>query len=230
MIRRILIATAIVAVFAAGVVIGRYRIIPFHILRAPAPAAPSAPEAFANSLSPLYVPMFEASTVAGRVVMLGNSLTAIADWRELFPATAIVNRGIPGDTTADILARLAPIVRDRPRAVFIMAGVNDFRKGRGVPETFDNYREIIATLAPATKAVRVQSTLAVDEAIMGKQGMNAKIAELNALLAAHCERSTLCNFIDLNSGMPGDARVDGVHLTPAGYKYWRDRIANVMAD
>ena len=59
------------------------------------------------------------------IVMLGNSLTERGFWSEYFPDKRVLNRGIGGDRIVGMLARLDPIVGGQPRAIFIMAGVND---------------------------------------------------------------------------------------------------------
>ena len=48
------------------------------------------------------------------VVMIGDSLTDGAEWREIFPDQKIVNRGIDSDTTDGVLARLDEIVSIKP--------------------------------------------------------------------------------------------------------------------
>jgi hypothetical protein len=53
------------------------------------------------------VSFFAANPIApGQVVFLGDSLTDGARWDELFPGIPVRNRGVPADTTADVLARL----------------------------------------------------------------------------------------------------------------------------
>ena len=38
---------------------------------------------------------------------MGDSITAWGDWQRRFPEAAVTNAGHPGDTTIDLLARLA---------------------------------------------------------------------------------------------------------------------------
>jgi lysophospholipase L1-like esterase len=61
--------------------------------------------------------------------MLADSITAFAQWDNIFPGKAIANRGIPGDTIDGIFARLGAVVQMSPRKVFIMAGINDLIRG-----------------------------------------------------------------------------------------------------
>ena len=67
-------------------------------------------------------------------VMLGNSLTERGAWAEYFPEAHVINRGIGGDCVAGMAARLDSIVAGRPRAIFLMAGVNDLIFSTIAPE------------------------------------------------------------------------------------------------
>ena len=59
------------------------------------------------------------------VVMRGDSLTEVADWRAMLPDVDVANQGISGDTTAGLLLRLDLVRQAQPRVVAIMIGVND---------------------------------------------------------------------------------------------------------
>ena len=61
------------------------------------------------------------------IVMLGNSLTENGkDWTARIGTTKkVVNRGIIGDNTVGMTERLRQITPYHPRAIFLMAGIND---------------------------------------------------------------------------------------------------------
>lgn len=61
----------------------------------------------------------------GNIVFIGNSITDGAEWSELFDDGRIKNRGISGDITAGVMARLDEITSRKPAKVFLMIGVND---------------------------------------------------------------------------------------------------------
>jgi len=50
--------------------------------------------------------LFRQTAGDAHVVMLGDSITEGADWRELFPDVRILNRGISGDTSDGIVRSL----------------------------------------------------------------------------------------------------------------------------
>src|ERR1700730_1769722 len=87
----------------------------------PAPAQPAP--ARKMSWNEVRRGLFALSKVeTASIVMLGDSHTEGAPWRELTGCPNLVNRGIGGDTTAKLLARLDDVLKLKPRAVFLMIG------------------------------------------------------------------------------------------------------------
>lgn len=71
----------------------------------------------------------------GRVVFMGDSITDMWKLEQSFPSKPYVNRGISGQTTAQMLVRMYPDVIDlKPATVVILAGTNDIARNTG-PET-----------------------------------------------------------------------------------------------
>lgn len=94
-----------------------------------------------------------ADSVGGTIICLGDSLTAGvgAGMGEDYPSQLsrliglpVVNAGRAGDTTADALSRLEPVLAARPRIVIIILGGNDIRKGVNREEAFANLAKIVA--------------------------------------------------------------------------------------
>jgi lysophospholipase L1-like esterase len=172
------------------------------------------------------------------VVMIGDSLTDAAEWREMFPQLSIVNRGIDNDTTDGVLARLDDIAAAKPRLAFVMIGVNDFSNARaGVDGVLSNYRAIVTRLQQAGIKVVIESTLPCNEAL-GKwkscKAINGKIRELDEQLAklasADVAYANLAALLTDAHGLKKAFTYDGVHLNGAGYRVWRDTIAHYMTD
>ena len=65
-----------------------------------------------------------------KVVFLGNSITeAGGNWNERFGVSNVVNRGITGDYTISLQARLNEIYYYKPLKVFLLIGINDIFDG-----------------------------------------------------------------------------------------------------
>jgi lysophospholipase L1-like esterase len=170
--------------------------------------------------------------------MVGDSLTDGAEWREMFPGVAIVNRGVDSDTTAGVLRRMESIVSARARKAFVMIGINDFKEGRTVDAAFNDYRRIVSRLNEGGMRVIVQATLLCNEAKaewISCAAIQGRIRELNGRLAGLASPNVV--FVDINAGLAGagglkpELTYDGVHLNGEGYRIWRDEISKfVLAD
>jgi acyl-CoA thioesterase-1 len=67
-----------------------------------------------------------------RVVFMGDSITELWPLADSFPGPSYVNRGISGQTTAQMLVRMLPdVIALKPAAVVILAGTNDIAKATG---------------------------------------------------------------------------------------------------
>lgn len=173
---------------------------------------------------------------AGSVVFIGDSITEQGWWDMLFKQRNIVNRGIGGDNTFGILDRLPDILEARPSKIFLMAGVNDLTGGQSVETIVANIARMADMVREAVPECRlyIQSVLPVSTKRLAYdyvKGHNPKVAEINARLAELCSEKAGCTFIDvapLLSDADGELRTDltkdGIHLQPAGYVVWTDRI------
>ncbi|MCC6265149.1 MAG: SGNH/GDSL hydrolase family protein [Bryobacterales bacterium] len=67
-----------------------------------------------------------------RVVFLGDSITDGWKLEESFPGKPYVNRGISGQTTPQMLARMyADVIALKPKVVILLAGTNDIARNTG---------------------------------------------------------------------------------------------------
>jgi lysophospholipase L1-like esterase len=157
--------------------------------------------------------------------MLGDSLTAFAEWQELFPAARIANRGIQGDTVSGMFARLDAVLSLNPQRVLVLAGTNDLNGDNDVDAVYDRYVELLEAFAASDVATVIQSTLYT----CGYSALNEKVADLNRRLREYAAASDL-DYLDLNAVLaPGgelqqDLTVDGIHLTGPAYLLWRDAV------
>ena len=159
-------------------------------------------------------------------------MTEGGNWHELVPEYRIINRGIAGDTASGILDRLQEVIERRPKIVFVMVGTNDI--GLQVPpETLlGNLREIVTKLRDASITPIAQSILVRGGWL---QADNATIAAVNADWAAFCAAQSV-RFLDLNASLAVNGRLpdtmtyDGVHLTAAAYRLWRDAVIRVASE
>jgi lysophospholipase L1-like esterase len=142
--------------------------------------------------------------VQADTVMLGDSHTEYFPWAEV-TACSLINRGIGGETSQDILARIGDISRLRPKYVFLMVGTNDVSHHVPPQQTLSTVKSIVAALAPAKVYVVLPPPFLQNKTAMDK---------LTALY-----RDTFPTTV-IDPGW-GDIRtVDGVHLMADGYAKW----------
>lgn len=92
------------------------------------------------------VPRGEAIVCFGDSLTAGNGATKGFDYpAQLSRLTGkvIVNAGVPGDTTASALARVAEVIKLNPRIVLITLGGNDLKNGVAREVVFHNLEIIV---------------------------------------------------------------------------------------
>lgn len=101
-------------------------------------------------------------TAGTAIVIFGDSLAAgigattggdIASRLSAQLASPVLNLGIPGDTTADGLARVDTLLDTDPRIAIILLGGNDAIKKLPIEQTFTNLAAIIERVQAAGAAV-----------------------------------------------------------------------------
>ncbi|MEG8990805.1 GDSL-type esterase/lipase family protein [Ignavibacteria bacterium 4148-Me] len=191
----------------------------------------------------LQISMFEIyKTKQADIVMLGNSLTAGANWSELLGRPNVVARAIPGDILPGFYARLNYIFRLNPKIVFILGGLNDIYNWTPVEEIYYNYIRIITALQTKGIIPVIQSTTyaAKDYAkdFGGtpeiNAGRNREVDKLNKLLYEYAKKNKI-DYIDINSKLSTgdkflrpDVTWDGVHLNAEGYKIWAEEVEKIL--
>jgi Lysophospholipase L1 and related esterases len=165
------------------------------------------------------------------VVFLGDSITD--GWgrnkgTSFFPGKPFINRGISGQTTAQMVLRFRQDVIDlHPAAVVILAGTNDIAGNTGLA-TLPMIEDNVRSMTELAQAHRIRVILAsvlptIDYPWQPGLQPAGKIRALNAWLrryaAAH--GATYLDYYRAlatpQGGMRAGLSSDGVHPTPAGY-------------
>lgn len=158
-----------------------------------------------------------------RIVFVGDSITHGGLWDEWFPGHPVLNRGIGGETTAQVLARLDTAI-NRPRAVLLLIGTNDL--SAGVPQS-----EIVANIAAIIREVERRAPgapLWVQSVMPRTRQFANDIVDLNnAIQDAVDEAPENVAYVDLwpvlatpDGRMRDEFSIDHLHLNGAGYTAW----------
>jgi lysophospholipase L1-like esterase len=159
------------------------------------------------------------------IVFLGNSITEQGgDWGRRLNRPGIKNRGIAGDVTDGVLARLGEITYVKPKAVFIEIGINDlFNTTLNSERTATNIIRVAGSIkkqSPRTK-VFVQTIFPTKNDFL-----ISKIGKVNQILLDHKNPKlytvldTHALFADSVDLMKKELSKDGVHLNEKGYEVW----------
>lgn len=193
--------------------------------------AGAAQKYFLEPMHQRWVSQFEVLPIReGDIVFLGDSITEGGAWADLFPGLPVRNRGIGGDVTAGVLARLHQITSGHPSKVFLLIGTNDLSAEKPVADIVDNIVEIVTrinTESPDTQ-VYVQSVLP------RAQDYREQIEALNdQLQKSIAGKATWINlyplFVDDTDGsIRDDLSNDELHLLGPGYLLWRDELVRYL--
>lgn len=168
----------------------------------------------------------------GDIVMLGNSLTEQGgNWSVRLGQSNVKNRGIAGDNTDGVLARLNELLCNAPSIVFIMIGTNDLFTRYSAEKIAENIDQIATTLLQELSETRVvvQTLMPLGEGHPQK----IKLIAVNDLLRGMNERAyelidTYQEMANDSGDLPTDYTNDGVHLTSTGYGKWSQFLVNVI--
>ena len=190
-----------------------------------------------------------------KIVFLGNSITqGLLRHTDKLLSNNIVNRGISGDHTNGVLARLKEVINYKPKAVFILIGVNDlFEDNRSKPERTPEY--IAKNILLICKEIKngskytqifIQTILPINnKQYLSKKpnieflfdnyspSINEQIDEVNKIIKS----DSSLNVINLHSAFLNEDlqlnqkfSTDGVHLNELGYQNWIDIINPILKE
>ena len=169
------------------------------------------------------------------IVFLGNSLTDGCEFNELFNNRHIKNRGIVGDIVQGLIDRIDPILKGKPKKIFILSGVNDVSHGVSADSIARATEKLIVLIkqhCPKTK-IYLQSMLPFNNDVRMWKNLKDReqvVVDGNKALEQVAARQhvTWINLYPLFVNGEGKLRPeltnDGLHLMGEGYLIWRDAL------
>lgn len=164
------------------------------------------------------------------IVMLGDSITAEADWSNLLPGHLLVNEGHSGYTTAQLVTVAERIATADPAAVFVLTGTNDIRDGHPASWTRRQLELLIDGIEKrSTATIVIQTVLPRADAPTDVQRVNDEIRDIARLRGLRL--LDLAEAFDDGTGALRDGETyDGLHLTTEGYERWANELRPVLQD
>lgn len=171
------------------------------------------------------------------IVMLGNSLTENGkNWSGRLGIPEVVNRGIIGDNTFGMTERLCQITPHHPKAIFLMAGINDMVNDNPAMNVANRVISLIDSIRQQSPETRlfVESILPINERTGRWRTLSGRTDDIpiaNMYIRAYCESKGI-TFIDLfhqmtypdSNTLREELSYDGLHITEAGYQIWEKEI------
>ena len=152
------------------------------------------------------------------IVLFGDSHFEYFEAAEMFNDRRIRNRGIGGETAADMLERVDDVTRGQPLKVLLLAGANDAFQGRTLAEYLADMRALIEQIRMRSRSLIVLSIPPCRD-----QDIQSRIDGFNKALRELCEQRHI-DHIDLDPVLKKDGLLDpelttdGVHLHVEGYQ------------
>ena len=169
--------------------------------------------------------------VPSNVVFMGNSITD--GWwpadSTFFIRNNFVDRAISGQTTSEMLVRFRQdVINLKPKAVVILAGINDIAHNNGVIALENVFGNLVsmAELAKANHIKVIFCSVLPAYDFPWRPGMQPadKVIQLNKWIKEYADKNGL-TYVDYHSamkdernGLPANLSKDGVHPTLEGYK------------
>lgn len=167
-----------------------------------------------------------------RVIFIGNSITEY--WKnqrtDFFEDNGYVNRGIEGNTTAQMLLRFRrDVINLKPDVVVINGGINDIAENIGTyyaEFTFNNIKSMVDLAKANNIEVILTSVLPSDRIYWNSTitDVSQRVDSLNVLIKKYSDDNNI-PYIDYNSlmrdengGLKVEYGEDGLHPNIEGYK------------
>lgn len=166
--------------------------------------------------------------------LLGDSITWYMDQAPYSSATILgftptFNAGVGSDTTTGMRSRLQALIDLKPKAIFILGGVNDYPLGIPRQTTVDNIVAMVTTCMQADVIPYVEGILPVAPSYPlygGAIVMNAEITARNAMIRDALLPLKGGQWINWGSTLAaGDWVGDGIHLSASGYAKMQTALA-----
>ncbi len=164
-------------------------------------------------------------------LFLGDSITDYYPLDEYYDNLPVVNSGVAGNKTKDILNNMETrVYQYNPTKIFLLIGTNDLNSNDEniVNETFNNIKKIIKEIKEnrSEASIYVESIYPVNATLENnsvENRTNKKIKALNKKIENYCKKGK-CNYINLydelideDGNLKEEYTSDGLHLNSLGY-------------
>ena len=183
----------------------------------------------------LFVKFFNVNKENYEFVFLGDSITYRYDLQKYYSNYPVVNSGINGNRTVDILENLDNrVYKYNPDKIIILIGVNDLAHNQPTEYVFSNIKKITKDIKNKfpKSTIYIQSIYPVNstwkeyasEDSPSLDEMISRIKEVNKKIEVYCKNNNFeyidvySSLIDNDGVLKNSYTVDGIHLSDEGYR------------
>lgn len=178
-------------------------------------------------------------------LFLGDSITDFYDLNKYYENMPVVNSGISGNTTDDILNDMQNrVYRYNPSKVFLLIGTNDLQLGKSTSDIVENIQKIIENIQKnrPLATIYVESVYPVnnsdddkiDHRMVGKR-KNEDIQKINNEIKKYCKNKKII-YIDLyhllkeddSENLKLEYTKEGLHISEKGYEVITSKIKEFL--
>ncbi len=159
-------------------------------------------------------------------ILLGDSIT---QWNPL-KHDEILNLGIAGNTTEDILLRIHEVEGEGSQKVIFSAGINDILNKFSLKKSCEFYRKITEVLLENFREITLLSVLPIED----RKRINVRVRRLNEHIQEIAVRKKV-NYLDIHPlfcdeelNLRKEYSTDGIHLSPEGYDILNREISKLL--
>ena len=167
-------------------------------------------------------------------VFLGDSITALYDLNKYYDGLPVVNSGISGETTDDIVKNLQDrVYKYNPSKVIILIGINDIERKISKEKTIENITKIVTQIKDnkpdceiyleSIYPVNNSNEEKINHSMVGIR-TNEQVKSLNEDLVKLSKKEKI-NYIDLydklldkNGNLKIEYTKEGLHMSDEGYE------------
>lgn len=183
----------------------------------------------------------EVEKVPDNYLFLGDSITDFYDLDKYYKDLPVVNSGISGNTTDDILKDMKKrAYQYNPSKVFLLIGTNDLTHDKSNEEIVEGVEKIIEGIKENRPKAEIylESIYPVNHDIRRNNAGNRKnsdIKEINEKLEEYCEDNDI-TYIDMydllkddDDNLKEEYTKDGLHLSDKGYEVVTKEIKQIIS-
>ncbi|MBO5698836.1 MAG: hypothetical protein J6R79_02375, partial [Bacteroidaceae bacterium] len=182
------------------------------------------------------------SVTSDNIVFIGNSITDMHCWPEVFVTSngdylPIVNRGNSGTYSTEQSDNLESYINGKPKKVFMMIGTNDIATSGGLNFSPEQVLAYVKSIVARIHAHSPQSKVYLYSILKNNTSnrVEATWLKANELTKAYADATDKVTYIDLYDKLASVANggawsYDNLHLTAGAYQAWASTICQYLAE